>query len=32
MTQDPNIEKAIAQVDAVLAGQLRAPHVCTSRR
>src|SRR5690606_41712808 len=27
MTQDPNIEKAIAQVDAVLAGQLRAPHV-----
>ena len=27
MTQDPNIEKALAQVDAVLAGKLRAPHV-----
>ncbi|ALR19247.1 MBL fold metallo-hydrolase [Sphingobium baderi] len=27
MTQDRNIEKAIAQVDAVLAGELRAPHV-----
>ncbi len=25
--QDPNIEKALAQVDAVLAGKLRAPHV-----
>ncbi len=27
MTQDANIEKALAQVDAVLAGKLRAPHV-----
>jgi len=29
MTQDMNIEKAIEQVDAVLGGKLRAPHVKT---